>query len=89
MKVHYFSPLLLHYRVTKALTETVVVRHTDAWKFKYHTIKMLPVTTADRIVQATRQLTAAIRFTNNPPSDHLEEIEHLRALLTSNNTTQP
>ena len=83
MKTHYFSPSLLHYRVIKALTETGAVYLTDRGKFKHHTIKVLTVTTADRIVQATCQLTAAIQGNINPPLDELEAIEHVRALLAS------
>ena len=60
MKAHYFSSSLLYYRVIKALTETGAVRLTDTWKFKHHAIKVPTVTTADRIVQAMRQLTAVI-----------------------------
>ena len=89
MKAHYFSPALLYYRAIKVLTETGAVRLTDTWKFKHHTIKVPTVTTADRIVQATRQLTAAIQGTNNPPPDELEAIEQLRALLTSDSATPP
>ena len=89
MKAHYFAPSLSHYRVIKALTETGSVRLTDTWKFKHHSIKVPTITSTDRIVQATRQLTAAIQGTNNPPPDELEAIEHLRALIMATSSSQP
>ena len=89
MKAHYFSPSLSHYRVIKALTGTGAVRLTDTWKFKHHAIKVPVVTAADRIVQATRQLTAAIQGSSNPPPDELEAIDQLRALLTADTSTPP
>ena len=88
-KAHYFSPSLPHYRVIKALTETGSVHLIDTWKFKHQVIKVPTVTPTDRIVQATRQLTAAIQGTNDTPPNELEAIEHLRALIMAGNSSQP
>ena len=86
MKLYYFSPSLLHYIVIKMLMEKGAVHLTNTWKFKHHAIKMPTVTPTDRIVQATRQLTAAIQDASDPLLDELEAIDHLRALRATGST---
>ena len=57
------------------------MRLTDTWKFKHHSLTVPTITTTDRIVKATQDLTAAIGGQNKPPPDDLEAIEDLRALI--------
>ena len=89
MRALYFSPSLLYYRVIKALEDTGAMRLTNKRKFKHHSIKVPTFTPTDRIIQVTRQLTAAIQGTNEPPPNELKAIEHLRTLIVANSSVHP
>ena len=62
--------------------DTGAVRYTDTIKFKHHNLTTPSVSSADRIVKATKHLQDTIQGKNNSPPDELEAIEALRALIS-------
>jgi hypothetical protein len=60
----YIGPSLKHYRCIQALMEdTGSERLTDTFRFKHHAMPVPTITATDRIIAATRALTAAIKGT--------------------------
>ena len=78
-----------HYRVIQSVTESGAFRLTDTWKFKHHALKTPTVTSADRIVQATKNLTSAIQGGNKTGTDKLAAIANLRLLITGSSNPAP
>jgi hypothetical protein len=57
----YIGPSLKHYRCIRALMEdTGSEGLTDTFRFKHHAMPVPQITATDRIIAATRALTAAI-----------------------------
>jgi hypothetical protein len=81
MKAWYFAPALNHYRCIRVVTDTGAVRITDTFKFLHHALPVPQVSSADRIVQATKDLRQAIDGATTSAPDELEAIKQLRALI--------
>ena len=86
----YIGPSLKHYRYIRALMEdTGSERLTDTFRFKHHAMTVPPITATDRIIAATRELTAAIEGTQESPPDKLQAIDNLHLLLLSETPPRP
>ena len=67
VKAWYFSTSFKQYRVIKTTNEAGLVRTTNTWKYKHHSIKTPTVTPVDRIIKATNKLATAIQCHNEAP----------------------
>ena len=88
IKAWYFAPALNHYRVVKGVLESGATRLTDTWKFSHHALPIPSISSTDRIVKATQNLTSVIQGANPSQPDELAAIEQLRAILL-NSTPLP
>ena len=91
--VWYLSPCLNHYRTLRGiLSSTGAERLSDTVKFQHHAIEIPEITPADRILEAARQLDAAIRtLPRDVPMDTLEAVQTLRKVMLGKKpvATQP
>jgi hypothetical protein len=59
------------------MEDTGSERLTDTFRFKHHAMPVPPITATDRIIAATRALTAAIKGTQESPPTKLQAIDNL------------
>ena len=86
----YIGPSLKHYRCIRALMEgTGGERLSDTFRFKHHAMPVPMITPTDRIVAATKALTAAISGVQESPPDELQAIATLRLLLLGETAPTP
>ena len=82
-KAWYLGPCFKHYRAVRGLLpSTGGERISDTYRFKHHAIAIPQLTAADRILEAAKQLDAAI--TQQPtkaPMDEIVAIQLLREIL--------
>ena len=79
----YVVPALDHYRCdVDVLADNGGERTTDTVKFQHHVVVVPRITPTDRVIQATRELTRAIRQepTMAPP-EHIEAIQRLCIII--------
>ena len=83
IKVWYLGPCLNHYRTFRGiLPSTGAERLSDTVKFQHHAIGIPEITSADRILEAARQLDAAIcEVPEKAQMDTLEAIQSLREVM--------
>jgi hypothetical protein len=74
----YIEPSLKHYRCIRAIMEgTGGKRLTDTFHFKHHAMPIPTITPTNRIIAATRDLTAAILGIQEAPPNKLQAIATL------------
>jgi hypothetical protein len=78
----YIGLSLKHYRCICTIMEgTGSERLTDTFRFKHHTMSVPTITPTDRIINATKHLTATVAGVQEAPPSKLEAIQNLRLLL--------
>ncbi len=86
----YIGPSLKHYCCIRAFMEdTCGERLSDTFRFKHHAMPVPKITPTDRILAATKALTAAISGTQELPPDELQAITTLRHLLLGETAPTP
>ena len=82
-KAWYLGPCFKHYRSVRGiLPSTGGERISDTYRFKHHAINIPHLTAADRILEATKQLDAAIKQQpKQAPMDEIVAIQLLRKVL--------
>ena len=82
-KAWYLGPCFKHYRSVRGLLPaTGGERISDTYRFKHHAIDIPQLTAADRILEAAKQLDAAIaQQPKTAPMDELTAIQLLREVL--------
>ena len=78
----YVGPALGNYRCyIVVLADNGGKRTTDTVKFQHHVAVVPRVTPTDRVIQATRELTSAIRQEPNmAPPEHIYAIQRMRLM---------
>ena len=87
-KAWYLGPCFKHYRSVRGiLPSTGGERISDTYRFKHHAIDIPHLTAADRILEATKQLDAAIKQQpKQAPMDEIVAIQLLREVLLGEST---
>ena len=86
----YLNTSAEHYRVHNChVKHTKSERLTDTFQFKHHAMPVPTITATDRIIAATRALTAAIEGTQELPPSKLQAIKNPRLLLLGEKPLQP
>ena len=89
-KAWYTGPALRHYRAFRGvLPLTKGERISDTVKFQHLTIAMSELTTADQILEATRQLKDAIKLQpKRTPMEKMGAIDMLRDVMIGERQTE-
>jgi hypothetical protein len=79
----YVGPAMLHYRCYTVVTaDTGRERTSDTLKFEHHVVIVPKVTPTDCIIQATKELSSAIRHEPiTAPPEHIKAVNRLRLIL--------
>ena len=79
----YVGPALVHYRCyIVVLADNGGKRTTGTVQFQHHVVVVPRIMPTDRVIQATRELTSAIR--KEPamvPPEHIDAIQRLRIII--------